>query len=52
MRITHFSLAGDISDASLMGERPISDVLMVSSEGLLEIENLFFNSSWADPSEE
>lgn len=47
----HNSSAGDINDTSIIDERPTSDALMESSEGLLEIESLFFNPGWADPTQ-
>jgi hypothetical protein len=45
----HNSFPGDISDAYVTDERNMGDSLMVSSEELFEIENMFFSTGWADP---
>jgi hypothetical protein len=39
---------GDVSDPHVVDEQPFDDSLMVSSEELFEIENMFFSTGWAD----
>jgi hypothetical protein len=39
---------GDVSDLHVVDEQPFDDSLMVSSEELFEIENMFFSTGWAD----
>jgi hypothetical protein len=39
---------GGVSDPHVVDEQPFDDSLMVSSEELFEIENMFFSTGWAD----
>jgi hypothetical protein len=44
----HTVSPGDFSDPHVVDGRPFDGSLMVSSEELFEIENMFFSTGWAD----